>query len=902
MATAASNPVFDFSSQFKALTGNMPFPWQEKLFALFTTGIIPPNINLPTGSGKTSIMAIWLLALARQAAENPKTVILPRRLVWVVNRRVVVDQATDEAVQIRGRLTDIAGLAELAPVRDALRNLSLNRKDTDAIAISTLRGEKEDNREWSDDPSRPAIIIGTVDMIGSRLLFSGYGDGRYWRAQHAGLIGHDTLIVNDEAHLTPAFAALLSAIESRQKTGIKAFRTIRLSATHSSSDCWPDDLDDDRQNRQFKVVFEAQKSVQIRDAGKQFSTLLDLAAEAGPLRTLVFVDQPEKVKEIAEKLKKRIGDGAADRILTLTGTMRGLERDQMVESPVFKAFAGRQRPSESYWLIATSAGEVGINISSDRLITELGALDHLLQRFGRLNRFGETEGEAFVLVSNADEKELQKAKTLDFLRSLPMTGENTYDISPAALFGRELPADACTEPPLIAPIHDWLIDVWSQTSLGSHPARPAVEPWLHGSEPDYAHTYIAWREDTRVLTRDDIDDEDRNAALQKYRVLAHERVQEPTFSLIKNLKILAERAGPETRILCQSQDGATTALKLGDVATEKAYRTLAYSQLILPPGCGTLKDGMFWPEVVENDGSELLNSDAVSGSEAPLDASGCKWERLQGAVVSNPERASYIAYRGEDGAWTAIRLGILEPERETLSNLDLATLHRFASIKGWRLLLRVLPENDGGEVSSALLYFGKASVRNNSGVVILSVDQHVMDVAKLAKLLAERAGLPAEISSALETAGRLHDLGKKQPIWQRASGGPVQVNGECVPVAKPVKVMRGKSLGGFRHELASLRYAEPDLTQLNISSEIRDLTLHLIAAHHGHARPCFQKKAYDREHLKNSERLALVSAQRFARLQDTYGAWGLAYLESILKAADAIASDASAAEEQTDDE
>ena len=35
-----------------------------------------------------------------------------------------------------------------------------------------------DNREWLEDPAAPAIIVGTVDMIGSCLLFEGYGVSR----------------------------------------------------------------------------------------------------------------------------------------------------------------------------------------------------------------------------------------------------------------------------------------------------------------------------------------------------------------------------------------------------------------------------------------------------------------------------------------------------------------------------------------------------------------------------------------------------------------------------------------------------------------------------------------------------------------------------------------------------
>ena len=63
------------------------------------------------------------------------------------------------------------------------------------VAVSTLRGELADNEEWKADPARPAIIVGTIDMIGSKLLFSGYGDGRYRRSQHAGLIGQDSFII-----------------------------------------------------------------------------------------------------------------------------------------------------------------------------------------------------------------------------------------------------------------------------------------------------------------------------------------------------------------------------------------------------------------------------------------------------------------------------------------------------------------------------------------------------------------------------------------------------------------------------------------------------------------------------------------------------------------------------------
>lgn len=54
-------PLFD--DRFQALTGHRPFPWQRRLYALMRDGSFPP-CSLPTGLGKTSVMALWLLALA----------------------------------------------------------------------------------------------------------------------------------------------------------------------------------------------------------------------------------------------------------------------------------------------------------------------------------------------------------------------------------------------------------------------------------------------------------------------------------------------------------------------------------------------------------------------------------------------------------------------------------------------------------------------------------------------------------------------------------------------------------------------------------------------------------------------------------------------------------------------
>lgn len=213
MIEKRETPMVDFATAFRALTGNAPFPWQAALYERFLANDIPATCSLPTGLGKTSIIAVWLIALAK----HPETI--PRRLVYVVNRRTVVDQTTVEVEMYRRNLKEKPELAPVKLVLEGLCAIPPQDPDDSPLAISTLRGQFADNREWSIDPARPAVICGTVDMIGSRLLFSGYGLGFKSKPLHAGFLGQEVLLVHDEAHLEQPFQELLKSIEQEQSTG-----------------------------------------------------------------------------------------------------------------------------------------------------------------------------------------------------------------------------------------------------------------------------------------------------------------------------------------------------------------------------------------------------------------------------------------------------------------------------------------------------------------------------------------------------------------------------------------------------------------------------------------------------------------------------------------------------------
>ena len=137
----------------------------------------------------------------------------------------------------------------------------------------------------------------------------------------------------------------------------------------------------------------------------------------------------------------------------------------------------------------------------------------------------------------------------------------------------------------------------------------------------------------------------------------------------------------------------------------------------------------------------------------------------------------------------------------------------------------------------------------------------------------------------------MHDVGKGRNVWQQSIYN-FPVHGE--PFAKPkIEGMDWRWLGGYRHEFGSLLDASehPEVKKLTDEWE-RDLVLHLIAAHHGHGRPHFEPETYnfEKNNGQQNESVAREALRRFGRLQLRYGRWKLAWMESLLRCADAAAS------------
>lgn len=618
--TAHSSQEF-FETGFVALTDQRPFRWQARLFTdHFILGRIPQYVDLSTGLGKTSVIVTWLLALAWQVRN--RSLDFPRRLIYVVNRRTVVDQATDVAERLRHRLRhgppDNSGSGPrtlLHEIRNALSGLCLNPDDdASPLAISTLRGERADNREWQTDPSRPAVIVGTVDMIGSRQLFSGYGIARRMRPFHTGLLGQDALLVHDEAHLSVPFGALIRDIARRQQErgAVRPLRIMELSATpRQSSDDAFSLVKEDLAEPSVAARVRAKKRLRLMDGLADESAacrkMIDLALgyNGSRQRVLIYVRSPTNAKMIADELARRLGD---QHVGLLTGTVRGHERDLLTDSPLFRGFRpapSRSLPEATQYLAATSAGEVGVDLDADHLICDLATLDSMIQRLGRVNRLGDRQADVHVVVmparKTADDRLTDALEaTREALTSLPLRGAH-HDASPQVLRKLAHRTDAFARVPRCVPVTDIVLDNWSLTRLDDLPGRPLPERWLHGIEADEPDLYVAWREEVAdLVVLDDREGELQEAAssilrtvYEKHPVLARERVGGPMTTVKAELETIARRwrkdagTGARLRVVCVPVSGEPFADDLSSLLENNDVRW-SNATIVLPPQAGGL--------------------------------------------------------------------------------------------------------------------------------------------------------------------------------------------------------------------------------------------------------------------------------------------------------------------------
>jgi CRISPR-associated endonuclease/helicase Cas3 len=877
---------------FKALTDHPPLRWQIRLLQRMLEGKLPELCDLPTGLGKTLVIVVWLLALYGQLAFG-KQVTLPRRLIYIVNRRTVVDQATNIVLRVRERIQQAD-----TPITQSLRAVLGD------LAVSTLRGELADNEEWKADPSRPAIIIGTVDMVGSKLLFRGYGDSYRLRPHHAGLLGQDALIIHDEAHLTPAFGELLFNIRQQQRRcgDPRPIHVMELSATalRSGTQASFSLVDEDLKDKFVARRLQAGKHLRlhvVKDKDSVTDKIVDLALQhkSNPCKVIIFVESPEQVTRIAKDLKRKLGSKGS--ISVLTGTLRGYERDKLlVEDPVIRALLDpMQGVNETMYLVANAAGEVGVDFDADHMVGELTTLDRLVQRLGRVNRSGRVGHVANIDIvysegaakeqftagqqTNAEDNEptgkgakkgdASIQSTLEVLKRLAES-QGYVDVSPKALKAilDSAPHEAFSPQPRMVPITDLTLDSLTLTSLEKLPYQPDIADYLHGIAPDPPETHVAFRAEVAYLAK--LSPEQVGEWFYELPIRSSERLRDTTERVHKQIVKLAKRRKGQKCILI-SANGDAEIVALSEQIQEERLR---YATIVLPAEAGGLTS------------EGLLDGDDERPVQDLAEHDGQHRRFLLERVTEGAEASAWIAKSLVDGQEFNVDGASPRQVAEKLASTFKLTVAQLLELD------EPLEEGEAPDVPTHCLLL-LSNARSTAGLPREetgdqhppTIEEHSEQVVAWVRHFAKRLSLEPVLEDALTGAGRWHDSGKGRDVWQRA----IFNNDPTKRFAKPgPRGMKADRLGGYRHEFGSLL----DAAQALEAYPEADLVLHLIAAHHGWARPHFRDSAMDYERYGEDDntKAAFETLQRFERLQRRFGRWGLAWLESLLRCADVLAS------------
>jgi CRISPR-associated endonuclease/helicase Cas3 len=942
------NPQFagGFDEFFHRATGSAPFPFQRDLasaclrpkFQSYSRSEehLPALVDVPTGLGKTAMAVLGWLWRRRFAAGDVRRA-TPRRLVYCLPMRVLVEQTRDNTIRWLYNCDQLAGTVVVEPslangeratdrhriTKYAPPVLSESRDgQTGRIAVHVLLGG-EDESEWYVYPERDAIIIGTQDMLLSRALNRGYAASRARWPMHFGLLNTDCLWVFDEVQLMGCGLATTAQLEAfrRQLAGQGGAKdngcaSVWMSATLRSD--WlktvdfKDRIDDqgridgkttlslsdaDHKDPRVAARWNATKLLKKANATIDERNAAKLAVEVHQAhkpgtRTIVVVNTVRRACLLHDSLEKAASESV--NVKVNGKSKKGKQISATVPAPVSEAASSpasaetpklvllhsRFRPPDRAKRIAEALAEVdrngpagpgtiivstqvieaGVDVSATTLFTELAPWASLVQRFGRCNRRGELNGTASVHWIDLPAKDADAERT-----------RHPYELADLRVAAAELGK---------------LNDV-GPGSLAAH--RRDLEKAKLGALFPHRHTHVIRRKDlldlfdaTPDLTGNDID-------IDRY---------------------VREVEETDVRVFWRNY---------GDAQKQAA---------------------------TPND----INGEGRAGGERRVEPSPLRDELCPAPIGEFKEYAKKAESRGRVWRWNFTERVWERAEPEAIAPGQVFLVHKdaggYSAERGWSGKSDDIPSLDEPTThNSSDEVIGHDDDRESQSHVWQTIAEHTRDVcSELDRLM---TSLEMFADAALPRAARWHDWGKAHEVFQ----GAVKKDGrpaEFASLSSIAKAPRGfwsrYVRHHFRHELASalavLQRPHDDLKSL--SEDDLNLVAYLIAAHHGKVRLSIRSMPNEQKPSPRTHRLGGVPRERrFARgvrdgdmlpsvdlgggvvaptvtlsletmemgicetepfvgqpswmervlrLRDRLGPFRLAYLEAVLRAADARAS------------